>query len=120
MTTTGDRVIDKPLPEIGGKGVFTQELEDALRAGEIDLAVHSLKDLPTETPPEFVLGAILPRANPFDALISRDGHTLADPARRGDRRHEQSTPPRAAARPPARSQNRVAARQRGYTPPQSA
>lgn len=77
MTTTGDRVIDKPLPEIGGKGVFTQELEDALRAGEIDLAVHSLKDLPTETPPQFVLGAILARANPFDALISRAGHTLA-------------------------------------------
>jgi hydroxymethylbilane synthase len=77
MTTTGDRVIDRPLPEIGGKGVFTQELEDALRAGEIDLAVHSLKDLPTETPPEFVLCAILTRANPFDALISRAGHTLA-------------------------------------------
>jgi hydroxymethylbilane synthase len=76
MTTTGDRVIDKPLPEIGGKGVFTQELEDALRTGEIDLAVHSLKDLPTETPPEFVLGAILKRANPFDALISRAGHTV--------------------------------------------
>jgi hydroxymethylbilane synthase len=77
MTTTGDRVVDKPLPEIGGKGVFTLELEDALRTGEIDLAVHSLKDLPTETPPEFVLGAILKRANPFDALISRAGHTLA-------------------------------------------
>jgi hydroxymethylbilane synthase len=77
MTTTGDRVIDKPLPDIGGKGVFTQELEDALRAAEIDLAVHSLKDLPTEMPPEFVLGAILARANPFDALISRAGHTLA-------------------------------------------
>jgi len=68
MTTTGDRVIDKPLPEIGGKGLFTQELEHALRAGDIDLAVHSLKDLPTEMPPEFVLGAILPRAMPFDAL----------------------------------------------------
>jgi hydroxymethylbilane synthase len=77
LTTTGDRVIDKPLPEIGGKGVFTQELEDALRTGAIDLAVHSLKDLPTESPPEFVLGAILARANPFDALISRAGHPLA-------------------------------------------
>jgi hydroxymethylbilane synthase len=76
MTTTGDRVIDKPLPEIGGKGLFTQELEDALRTGEIDLAVHSLKDLPTEMPPEFVLGAILQRANPSDALVSRNGYTL--------------------------------------------
>jgi hydroxymethylbilane synthase len=76
MTTTGDRVIDQPLPEIGGKGVFTQELEDALRAGAIDLAVHSLKDLPTEMPPEFVLGAILPRTSPFDALVSRAGYAL--------------------------------------------
>ena len=77
MTTTGDRVLDKPLPEIGGKGLFTQELEDALRAGEIHLAVHSLKDLPTEMLPEFALGAILRRASPFDALVSRAGHTLA-------------------------------------------
>lgn len=76
LTTTGDRVLDRPLPEIGGKGLFTQELEDALRAGEIDLAVHSLKDLPTEMPGDFVLGAILPRANPCDALVSRDGLTL--------------------------------------------
>jgi hydroxymethylbilane synthase len=77
MTTTGDRVIDRPLPEIGGKGVFTQELEDALRTGAIDLAVHSLKDLPTEIDPAFMLGAIPPRAAPFDALVSRDGHGLA-------------------------------------------
>jgi hydroxymethylbilane synthase len=76
LTTTGDRIIDKPLPEIGGKGVFTQELEDALLAGQIDMAVHSLKDLPTELSPEFTIGAILPRANPFDALISRNRHTL--------------------------------------------
>lgn len=77
MTTTGDRVLDKPLPEIGGKGLFTQELEDALRAGAIDLAVHSLKDLPTDMGTTFTIGAIIARANPFDALISRDGHTLA-------------------------------------------
>ena len=76
MTTSGDRIIDRPLPEIGGKGLFTQELEAALLAGQIDLAVHSLKDLPTEIAPEFSIGAILPRANPFDALISRDGRTL--------------------------------------------
>lgn len=76
ITTTGDRALDHPLPDIGGKGVFTQELEDALRTGAIDLAVHSLKDLPTEMPPEFALGAVLPRANPFDALVSRAGYTL--------------------------------------------
>lgn len=77
MTTTGDRVLDKPLPEIGGKGLFTQELEEALRAGAIDLAVHSLKDLPTDMDTTFTIGAIIARANPFDALISRDGLTLA-------------------------------------------
>lgn len=77
MTTAGDRMLDKPLPEIGGKGLFTQELEDALRAGAIDLAVHSLKDLPTDMEATFTIGAIIPRANPFDALISRDAVTLA-------------------------------------------
>lgn len=76
LTTTGDRVIDRPLPEIGGKGLFTQELEDALRAGTIDLAVHSLKDLPTEMPGAFALAAILARADPFDALVSREGLPL--------------------------------------------
>lgn len=76
LTTAGDRVLDRPLPEIGGKGLFTQELEEALRQGTIDLAVHSLKDLPTELAPEFALGAILRRTNPFDALISRAGYTL--------------------------------------------
>ncbi len=77
FTTHGDRVLDRPLPEIGGKGLFTQELEEALLAGQIDLAVHSLKDLPTDLADSFVLGAILPRGNPFDALISRKGCTLA-------------------------------------------
>jgi len=76
FTTRGDRMLDRPLPEIGGKGLFTQELEEALLAGEIDLAVHSLKDLPTDLAESFALGAILPRANPFDALISRKGCTL--------------------------------------------
>lgn len=76
MTTTGDRVLDKPLPEIGGKGLFTQELEDALRTEAIDLAVHSLKDLPTDLDLVYAIGAVLPRANPFDALVSRDGYTL--------------------------------------------
>src|SRR5579871_1722882 len=76
--THGDRVIDKPLPEIGGKGVFTAELENALMAGEIDLAVHSLKDVPTAIDPRFVIGAVPPRASPFDALISRRQHKLTD------------------------------------------
>jgi len=77
FTTQGDRIIDKPLPEIGGKGLFTLELENALAAGNIDLAVHSLKDLPTQMAADFVIGAIPQRANPFDALVSKDGSLLA-------------------------------------------
>src|SRR5258708_18195218 len=77
FVTHGDRTLDKPLPEIGGKGVFTAELESALLSREIDLAVHSLKDLPTDLDSNFAIGAIPERASPFDALISRDGHSLA-------------------------------------------
>ena len=77
FTTRGDRDLDRPLPEIGGKGVFTEELERALEAGEITLAVHSLKDLPTAQPAPLVIGAVLERADPGDVLISRSRKTLA-------------------------------------------
>jgi hydroxymethylbilane synthase len=77
ITTQGDHTLDTPLPVIGGKGVFTAELENALLRGEIDLAVHSLKDLPTTQTPGLVIGAILDRADARDALISRAGSTLA-------------------------------------------
>ena len=76
MTTKGDRIIDTPLPLIGGKGLFTLELEEALRSGDIDIAVHSLKDLPTESPTGLRIGAIPERANPADVLVSRNGQTL--------------------------------------------
>jgi hydroxymethylbilane synthase len=76
FTTQGDRAIDTPLPEIGGKGLFTLELEHALQRGEIDLAVHSLKDLPTKMPDGFAIGAIPPRGSALDALVSRDGSHL--------------------------------------------
>ncbi|HSD83040.1 MAG TPA: hydroxymethylbilane synthase [Anaerolineae bacterium] len=69
--TSGDKILDKPLPEIGGKGLFTEELEDALRSGEIDLAVHSLKDLPMDDASGLVLGAIGEREDARDVLISR-------------------------------------------------
>ena len=75
-STKGDRVIDVPLPQVGGKGLFTAELEAALHAGDIDCAVHSLKDLPTEQPAGLALGAIMPRADARDVLISRSGKTL--------------------------------------------
>ncbi|HYE97057.1 MAG TPA: hydroxymethylbilane synthase [Rubricoccaceae bacterium] len=76
--TTGDRQLGRPLPAIGGKGVFTAELEAALRDGAIDLAVHSLKDLPVEEPEGLTLGAILARADVRDALVTRDAASLAE------------------------------------------
>ena len=71
MTTKGDRILDAPLAKIGGKGLFTKELEQAMLAGEIDLAVHSLKDMPTEVPAGLVIGAITERldAGEFDAIV---------------------------------------------------
>lgn len=74
--TKGDRILGKALAEIGGKGLFTQELEEAMLAGEIDLAVHSLKDMPTELPDGLMLGAITKREVPFDALVSPKYKTL--------------------------------------------
>lgn len=77
LRTQGDRILDRPLPLIGGKGLFTAELEAALRAGAIDLAVHSLKDLPTSLPAGLILGAIPPRGSVHDVVISRHGLPLA-------------------------------------------
>ncbi len=68
--TTGDKILDAPLAKIGGKGLFTKELEIQMAAGEIDLAVHSLKDVPNELPAGFKIAAITRRAQPFDAFVS--------------------------------------------------
>ena len=76
IMTTGDKILDVPLAKIGGKGLFTKELETAMLAGEIDLAVHSLKDMPTELPPGLFLAAITERVDPGDALISPKYHTI--------------------------------------------
>ncbi len=76
ITTQGDRILDRPLPEIGGKGLFTQELEFELHAGSVHAAVHSLKDLPVENPPELVIGAIPERGEVRDALVSARGYSL--------------------------------------------
>ena len=73
VTTEGDRVLDRPLPELGGKGLFTAELEEALRAGEVDAAVHSLKDLPTDMDPAFAVIGVPERADPRDVLLGPDG-----------------------------------------------
>ncbi len=79
VVTRGDRTQASgvPLPEIGTKGLFTAELEQGLRAGSIDLAVHSLKDLPTEEPAGVTIGAVCLREDPRDALVTRGGATLA-------------------------------------------
>ena len=75
-STKGDRILEKPLAAIGGKGLFTEELETAMREGSIDLAVHSLKDMPTDLPDGLILGAITTRETPCDALISPVYKTL--------------------------------------------
>ncbi len=77
ITTQGDKVLDKPLPEIGGKGLFTQELEGELLSEEVHCAVHSLKDLPVENSAGLTIGCVPARVEVRDALISRNGFTLA-------------------------------------------
>ncbi len=78
ITTTGDRVLDRPLGEIGGKGLFTREIEEDLLAGRIDLAVHSTKDMPTIQPGGLVLDSYLPREDVRDAFVSPTAGRLAD------------------------------------------
>jgi hydroxymethylbilane synthase len=78
ITTTGDVVRDRPLAEIGGKGLFTKELEEALFAGTIDLAVHSMKDMPAMMPDGLALAALLPREDPRDAFISLSSPALRE------------------------------------------
>ena len=86
MSTKGDKVLDRSLQKIGGKGLFIKELEVAMESGQADIAVHSMKDVPAEMPPGFTIAAVLERANPADALVSREGvdfQGLPDAARIG-------------------------------------
>jgi hydroxymethylbilane synthase len=78
MTTRGDQIQDRPLSEVGGKALFTKELEVALLDGRAELAVHSLKDVPMELPEPFELGCVLERADPRDALVSNRYADLAE------------------------------------------
>ncbi|HUF44581.1 MAG TPA: hydroxymethylbilane synthase [Aestuariivirgaceae bacterium] len=71
ITTTGDRISDRPLAEIGGKALFVKEIEEALLGGGIDLAVHSMKDMPAESTPGLAFASVLPREDPRDAFMSR-------------------------------------------------
>ena len=76
IRTTGDRVTDRPLAEIGGKGLFSKELEEALLAGDIDLAVHSMKDMETVLPEGLTVPCMLPREDPRDVFVSATADTL--------------------------------------------
>ena len=78
MSTKGDKILDVPLAKIGGKGLFTKELEDRMLAGEADIAVHSMKDVPMELPMGFALGAILERHSPTDAFVSNNFKRFED------------------------------------------
>ena len=78
LSTRGDEILDRSLQKIGGKGLFIKELEVAMQAGEADLAVHSMKDVPAEMPDGFCLAAMLERANHADALVSPNGEQLSE------------------------------------------
>lgn len=73
IKTSGDKILDVPLAAIGGKGLFVKEIEEALMDGRIDLAVHSMKDMPADLPEGLIIGAVPERESPFDALISNSG-----------------------------------------------
>ncbi|MEM9474326.1 MAG: hydroxymethylbilane synthase [Pseudomonadota bacterium] len=77
IKTTGDKVLDRPLKEIGGKGLFTREIEEDMLAGKIDIAVHSMKDMPVEQPAGLLLDTYLPREDVRDAFVAPEGGTLA-------------------------------------------
>ena len=78
FTTRGDVILDRPLSEVGGKGLFTKEIEEALLSGRIDVAVHSSKDMPTLLPEGLEISAFLPREDARDAFIGRNGGSLDD------------------------------------------
>jgi hydroxymethylbilane synthase len=96
LSTQGDRITDRPLSEIGGKGLFTEELEQQLLSGDLDFAVHSSNDMPTRLPDGLILSAYLPREDVRDAFIGAVGHRVAARPQRLSRR---VAPARSVARP---------------------
>ena len=116
IKTTGDKIQDVPLAQIGGKGLFIKEIEEALLTGQVDLAVHSLKDMPAEVPEGLMLGAVPPREDCRDAFISSRYAALAEIPAGGPGRHRQSPAPGAAAAPAARPGSGALERQCGHPP----
>lgn len=78
IQTKGDRVLDAPLAKVDSKGLFTREIEQALLSGAVDLAVHSLKDLPTTLPARLIIGAVCEREDPLDCLVTKGARSLAE------------------------------------------
>lgn len=78
ITTTGDKILDRPLALVGGKGLFVKEIEKALLEKEIDIAVHSMKDMPGTLPKGLIIGAVPERENPYDVIVSRQNIKLSD------------------------------------------
>ncbi|NIA03237.1 MAG: hydroxymethylbilane synthase [Nitrospirae bacterium] len=76
IKTSGDSFTDRPLHQVPGVGAFVRDIDDRMLSGELDIAVHSMKDVPTERPPELVTAAVLKRDSPYDVLLTRDGSTL--------------------------------------------
>ena len=103
MTTRGDQVLDRPLAQVGGKGLFVKELEIALDQGRADIAVHSLKDVPMELPAQFALRTFGAREDPRDAFVSNRYGAPEDAAARCRGRHVQPAARKPAARAPTRS-----------------
>ena len=90
IKTKGDKILDVPLAKVGGKGLFVKEIEEALLDGRIDIAVHSMKDMPAEIPAGLCIGAIPERENPVDVLITRERVPLAELGPAPPHRHQQS------------------------------
>ncbi len=78
IKTTGDKILDVPLAQVGGKGLFVKEIEAALLDERVDIAVHSMKDMPAEIPPGLCIGAVPQRENPLDVLISKNGKVFSE------------------------------------------
>ncbi len=89
IKTTGDRLQEITFAQVGSKGMFTKEIEEALASGRVHLAVHSLKDLPTDLPEQFALAAVPPRVDPRDAFVSVKYMSLASLPQGAQRRHQQ-------------------------------
>ena len=101
IKTIGDKILDVPLAQVGGKGLFVKEIEEAMLRGEIDIAVHSMKDVPTDFPEGLGLYCITEREDPRDAVIS-NGVKFADSAAGCQDRHFRAAPAGAAAESPSR------------------